>query len=386
MKVSHSPGVHNALGQIGLPALPPPRPRPAIYWLKALFGTPLNALISLALLWLLWFVFRLAADWLFFHAVISGGPEACKTAHGACWPFIAAKLRFIIFGVYPYEEHWRVFAVLVIIFVACGISMIPRFWTRALLVLWAAVAAMLIVLIRGGVFGLAYVPSTQWSGLPLSIILSFVGFALGLPLGIALALARISPLPAISYIGTAIIEFARGVPLITILFMASVMSPLFMPKSLTVDKLLSVQVALIIFIAAYVAETVRGGLLSIPQGQLEAARSLGLGYWKMMRLVALPQAIARVLPALVTLFIAFFQDTTLVTIVGMLDFLSTVRAAMHDPNWQGIAVVEGYVLAGLVYLLISAVLGLYGRFLERIDMAKRRQQPSQPTAASARTT
>ena len=230
MTVSHSPGVRDASRQIGLPPLPPPRPRPAVYWLKALFGTPLNALVSLALLWLLWVAVRLAADWLFFHAVISGGPEACKTAHGACWPFIAAKLRFIVFGVYPHDEHWRVFAALVIIFLACGISMMPRFWNRALLGLWAAVAAMLIVLIRGGVFGLVYVPSTQWSGLPLSIILSFVGFALGLPLGVALALARISSLPAISYIGTAIIEFARGVPLITILFMASVMSPLFMPR------------------------------------------------------------------------------------------------------------------------------------------------------------
>jgi general L-amino acid transport system permease protein len=272
----------------------------------------------------------------------------------------------MIFGIYPYSEHWRVFAALILFLLACGISMMPRFWSRALIPLWLAVTALVIVLICGGMFGLTYVPSTQWSGLPLSIILSFVGFALGLPLGIALALARISSLPTIRLVGVVIIEFTRGVPLITILFMASVMSPLFTPGMVTIDKLLSAQVALVIFIAAYVAETVRGGLLAIPAGQYQAASSLGLGYWKSMWFVILPQALSNILPLLVTLFIAFFQDTTLITIVGLLDFLSTVRAAMHDSNWQGVATLEGYIFAGLVYLVFSFGLGLYGRFLERM--------------------
>jgi general L-amino acid transport system permease protein len=366
INVNSAINIDDATAQMASVRLPPPRQSFARYWLKALFGTTLNTLITLASIWLIWHAFRRTADWLFFQAVISGGPQVCKVGHGACWPFLVAKVRFMIFGIYPYSEHWRVFAALMLFFLTCGISMMPRFWSRALIPLWLAVTALVIVLIRGGMFGLIYIPSTQWSGLPLSIILSFVGFALGLPLGIALALARISSLPTIRLVGVVIIEFTRGVPLITILFMASVMSPLFTPGMVTIDKLLSAQVALVIFIAAYVAETVRGGLLAIPAGQYQAASSLGLGYWKSMWFVILPQTLSNVLPPLVTLFIAFFQDTTLITIVGLLDFLSTVRAAMHDPNWQGVATLEGYIFAGLVYLVFSFGLGLYGRFLERM--------------------
>lgn len=344
---------------------PPPKPG---YWprlVKPLFGTPLNALISLACLWLFWRIARIAWGWLVTRAVTEGGSAACRAGSGICLPFLAAKARFMIFGVYPYEEHWRPALAMALFFVAIGISMMPRFWGRWLLVVWAFVVVASMVLIAGGVPGLKAVPTTLWSGLPLSFILTAVGLALGFPLGVVLALARASKLPAIRVIAVFFIEVIRGVPLISILFMASVMLPLFMPTGVTVDKLLRAQVAIIIFAGAYIAEAVRGGLQSIPRGQYEAAGSLGLHYWQAMRLIVLPPALRTVIPPLVNIAIGFFQDTTLVTIIGLLDFLSTIRTAMLDPEWVGAAVLEGYLFAATVYLVFSYGMGAYSRFLER---------------------
>jgi len=333
--------------------------------LRPLVGTPLNAVITLASLWILWVAAKGAYGWLVTRAVMEGGAEACKVGQGACWPFYAAKLRFMIFGVYPYEEHWRVLLAMGLFMAAIGISMIPRFWNRRLFLVRGVTIPAAAVLISGGVFGLRYVPTTQWSGLPLSFILSTVGLALGFPLGVVLALARSSKLPAIRVLAIIFIEVIRGVPLISILFMASVMLPLFMPDGVTVDKLLRAQIAIIIFAAAYIAEAVRGGLQAIPRGQHEAANAMGLHYWQAMRLVVLPQALKIAIPPLVNISIGFFQDTTLVTIIGLLDFLSTVRTAMQDPAWVGIAVMEGYVFAAVVYLVFSYGMGAYSRFLER---------------------
>jgi len=333
--------------------------------LKPLFGTPVNAVITLVCLWVLWLGAKGAYGWLVTRAVTEGGAQACKVGQGACWPFYAAKLRFMIFGVYPYDEHWRVLLAMGLFMGAIGITMIPRFWNRNLLVLWGVAIVATAVLIRGGLLGLTYVPTTQWSGLPLSFLLSAVGLALGFPLGVVLALARASKLPAIRGIAIVFIEVIRGVPLISILFMASVMLPLFMPSGITVDKLLRAQIAIIIFAAAYIAEAVRGGLQAIPRGQHEAASAMGLHYWQAMRLVVLPQALKIAIPPLVNISIGFFQDTTLVTIIGLLDFLSTVRTAMQDPAWVGIAVMEGYVFAAVVFLVFSYGMGAYSRFLER---------------------
>jgi general L-amino acid transport system permease protein len=243
--------------------------------------------------------------------------------------------------------------------------MIPRFWSRTLVAIWGGVAIAVGWLTAGGILGLPFVPAASWSGLPLSLILSWLGMAFGLPLGIVLALARASKLPAVRGMASLCIEFIRGVPLISILFMATVMLPLFLPGASGVGKFLSVQISIVCFAAAYIAEIVRGGLHAIPYGQYAAADSLGMRYWQTMWLIVLPQALRSVIPPLVAFFIGLFQDTTLVTLVGMLDLLSTVRAAMHDPNWQGIAVVEGYILAGILYLTLSLGLGAYGRLLER---------------------
>ncbi|MBB4144540.1 MULTISPECIES: amino acid ABC transporter permease [Rhizobium] len=343
--------------------LPPPR-RHALW--RDLFGTPGNALVTVlsavAIMAIGWFAIR----WLFLEATFSGRPEDCKVATGACWPFLTSKLRYMAFGFYPYEEQWRPMLALLGFFCAAIVSMVPRLWSMRLLLVWlVGILPVLYILMAGGVFGLPSVPKTQWGGLPLSFMLSFVGLACALPLGILLALSRASELPVIRVLATSFIEIVRGVPLISILFMATVMLPLFMPEGVTVDKLLRAQVAIIIFAAAYIAEIVRGGLQDVPKGQIEAGASLGLGYWPIMFKIVLPQAIKKVIPPLVSLFIGFFQDTTLVTIVGLLDFLDTVRSAMRDPVWQGIAVLEGYVFAAAVYFAFSALMGAYSRFLER---------------------
>ena len=341
-------------------------PRRHSGWLRDWFGTPVNSAITLICLAALLMLAKLAFGWLFLDATFQGTPEDCKVTSGACWPFLAAKLRYMLFGFYPFEEQWRPLAALILFMGGALVSMLPRLWGRPLLAAWAFVLLpALYVLMAGGMFGLAYVPPTQWGGLPLSFMLSFIGLTCALPLGIGLALSRISELPVIRVLAVGFIEIVRGVPLISILFMATVMLPLFMPDGMTIGKLLRAQVAIIIFAAAYIAEIVRGGLQDVPKGQFEAGGSLGLHYWLIMRKIVLPQAIKKVIPPLVGLFIGFFQDTTLVTIVGLLDFLDTVRSAMRDPAWQGIAVLEGYLFAAAVYFAFSALMGAYSRFLER---------------------
>lgn len=315
--------------------------------------------------WIAWKLTSLAVNWLIVEAVISGGPQTCKVARGACWPFIAEKVRFMALGIYPVDEQWRAVAALALFACACTAAMIPRFWSRRLLLLVAIAFASIVILLRGGVFGLTLVAPDQWSGLPLTILLSVATFILALPLGVMLALARCSPVRSVRVISIALIESIRGVPLVSLLFMASVMSPLMLPEWAAHNAILIAQFPITIFISVYVAETIRAGLLAVPTTQAEAAASLGLDYWRTTLLVVLPQAISSVVGPLVALFIAFFQDTTLVGLVGLMDFLSTVRAALHDPKWQGIATVEAYILAGLVYLVCSLGLSLYGRFLER---------------------
>lgn len=216
----------------------------------------------------------------------------------------------------------------------------------------------------GGVFGLDYVDTNRWGGLPLTLTLSVVGLALAFPLGVLLALGRTSNLPVVKALSVVYIEAIRGVPLISILFMASVMFPLFLPQGMTIDKVLRAQIGLILFAAAYLAEVVRGGLQAIPKGQYEAAEALGLSYWQRTRLIILPQAMALVIPPLVNTFIGFFKDTSLVIIIGLLDLLSTAKAALTDPAWRGFYK-EAYLFIGLIYFAFCYALSRYSMYLER---------------------
>lgn len=358
------------------------RPRPpsrgAIEWLRInLFGGVFNTILTLLALYLLAVTIPPFIEWAFVDAVWSApNAQACRGsgggATGACWAFIGEKLRFILFGRYPYEQQWRPLIVVLIFIAMIAASCDRLLWGRRLLLIWLIGLGMVGVLMWGGVFGLPYVETLLWSGLPLTLILATVGMAAGFPLGVALALGRRSQLPAVRAICVAYIELVRGVPLITVLFMASVMLPLFLPTGMTIDKLLRAQVAFILFSAAYLAEIVRGGLQAIPKGQFEAADSLGLGYWQRTRLIVLPQALALVIPPLVNTFIGTFKDTSLVIVIGLFDLLGTVNAALADTQWQGFSA-EAYIFAAAIYFAFCFFMSRYSVMLEREFNRSRRR-------------
>lgn len=282
---------------------------------------------------------------------------------GACWAVITEKYRFMLFGMYPFEEQWRPALVTVMFIGLFVLSSRKTFWRPRLAGIWAASLIVIGVLMWGGIFGLEEVPQSRWGGLALTLILATVGVAVAFPLGVLVALGRRSHLPFIRWICVGYVEVIRGVPLITLLFMASVMFPLLLPEGMNLDKLLRAQVAIILFFAAYLAEVVRGGLQALPKGQREAAHALGLSYWQMNRKVILPQALRLVIPPLVNNFIGFFKDTSLVLVIGLYDLLAASRAAVSEPAWQGFAV-ETYVFVGLIYFVFCYAMSKYSQNLE----------------------
>jgi general L-amino acid transport system permease protein len=349
-----------------LPAERPPAPSAGpIAWLRAnLFNSPLNTILTLAALYILAVTIPPVIRWALVDAVWHADTGRACRGDGACWAFIAEKLRFILFGRYPYQEHWRPLFVVVIFVALILASCDRRLWGRRLAALWLAGLAVVGVLMWGGFLGMSYVETELWNGLPLTLILAVVGMALAFPLAILLALGRRSQLPAVRAICVAYIELVRGVPLITVLFMASVMLPLFLPTGMTIDKLLRAQVAFILFAAAYLAEIIRGGLQAIPRGQYEAADALGLSYWQYTRLIVLPQALAMVIPPLVNTFIGTFKDTSLVIIIGLFDLLGTTHAALTDANWRGFYL-EAYLFTAAIYFSFCFFMSRYSQMLER---------------------
>jgi general L-amino acid transport system permease protein len=295
------------------------------------------------------------------------GSDACRAVRGdgACWAVVAERFRFMLFGAYPFAEHWRPAAACLLFVILYAASTVRAWWDWRLPVFWAVLPAAAVALLRGGLLGLSNVESEFWGGLPLTFTLSTVGFAVAFPLAVALALGRRSDLPAVKGLCVAYIELVRGVPLVTVLFMAAVMFPLFVPQGLTIDKLIRAQVALVMVIAAYVAEVIRGGLQAIPRGQHEAAASLGLGYWPTTTRIVLPQAMRVSIPALVNTFIAFFKDTSLVIVIGLFDLLGAAKAVIVDAKWVGFGV-EVYLFVAIVYFAFCFAVSQYSHRLERV--------------------
>ncbi|HZM35110.1 MAG TPA: amino acid ABC transporter permease [Burkholderiales bacterium] len=334
-------------------------------WIREnLFSGWLSGAATLLILFLLWRSLPPFVDWAFLDAVWRPDSKACRASEGACWGFIADKHRFILFGTYPYDEHWRP-AVSSFLLVGLWIwSCFRRNWNRLLIPVWLGGLTVIGVLMWGGVFGLRYVENERWGGLILTLLLSTFGVAIAFPLSILLALARRSKMPVIHWLAVAYIELIRGVPLISLLFMASVLLPLFLPEGVTIDKLLRAQIAMILFAAAYLAEVVRGGLQAIDHEQYDAAAAIGLGYWGQMGYIILPQALRIAVPPLVNTIVAFFKDTSLVLIIGLFDLLSTIKVSLNEPAWSGFGV-EAYVFASLIYFIFCYAMSAYSKSLER---------------------
>ena len=350
------------------PDLPPPTNTVGVVgWLRTnLFSSPLNALLTLAAIYLLWLTIPPAVEWAFIKADWQGETRDACTSGGACWVFVRVRFYQFMYGFYPEAESWRVntaFGLLVLFSIPLFIKRFPwKGWLGLfLLVVYPYIAY---TLFYGGSFGLTVVETHQWGGLMLTLVLAAVGIVAALPVGIVLALGRRSQMPIVKALSVGFIEFWRGVPLITVLFMSSVMLPLFLPEGMNFDKLLRALIGIIMFQSAYMAEVVRGGLQAIPKGQYEAAMALGLGYWRMMGLVILPQALKLVIPGIVNTFIALFKDTTLVLIIGLFDLLAIIQSAFADPKWLGYSV-EGYVFAASIFWIFCFSMSRYSQALER---------------------
>jgi general L-amino acid transport system permease protein len=342
-------------------------------WRQALFNGKTNSAITIVLLGILvWFAWNFL-PWALFNAVFTADLDACRAARGvgACWGLIEEKWRLIVFGRYPFEEIWRPVVASVMMVGAC-VVISQRQWWRPTIILGAAAAiALAVALMLGGFAGLTKVPTERLGGLALTLLLAIVGNILSLPLAVALALGRTSDLPFVRIVCSGFIELVRGVPLITVLFMASFMFPLFLPSGMNPDVLLRVTGGLILFSAAYQAEVIRGGINSVPRGQIEAAQALGMGYWLIQTKIVLPQAFRVVVPPLVNSFIAIFKDTSLVTIVSMFELFGSLRLALADPQWRPFFV-EGFIFVALIYWVFCSAMSRYSRGLERDFAVARR--------------
>lgn len=351
------------------PDLPPPVTSVGVLgWLrKNLFSSFFNTILTLGSLYLLYLIIPPVWLWVFWQADWEGNSREACISGGACWVFIKVRFFQFMYGFYPETEYWRVNVAFLLLMGLIMALLKENFPKKNGLVTFTLLGYPLLAfyLFYGGVVGLTIVETSQWGGLMLTLILAIIGIVLSLPVGILLALGRRTDnLPVVKTLCLVFIEIVRGVPLITVLFMASVMLPLFFPEGLNFDKLLRAMTGIVLFQAAYLAEVVRGGLQAIPKGQYEAADALGLSYWKTMRLVILPQALKLVIPGIVNTFISLFKDTTLVLIIGLLDLVGIIQASLTDPHWLGYSR-EGYVFAGVIFWLFCFGMSRYSQYLER---------------------
>jgi len=328
-----------------------------------LFNNWFNSLLTLLALYGLFVTIPPMFKWAFVDSLWFSGPEACREIDGACWSIIPSNARFIFLGFYPEDQQWRPLIAMILLFVLVFYTQNRKSWNRALFPIWVCGLFVMGWLMHGGL-GLPVVETAKWSGLPLTLILALFGMVGAYPLGVLLALGRRSKLPVIHSLSVVYIELIRGVPLISMLFMSSIMFPLFLPEGVTFDKVLRAQVAIILFTAAYIAEVVRGGLQAIPKGQYEAADSLGLKYGQAMRLIILPQALKIVIPPSVGILISAFKDTSLVVIIALYDVLKTTKVTLSNPEWMGYSS-EAYLFLAVLYFIFCYAMSSYSRKLEK---------------------
>ena len=354
------------------PSATPRRSGGALGWLRDnLFSTPTNAAITVVTVAFLAWILPPAIRWLFVDAVWGPQPaSACDAVRGqgACWAVVWDKFRFMMFGVYPFDQQWRPGLVILILCGLLVVSAIRVFWRPALAGVWVVGLALVFWLMGGGL-GLTPVRTEQWGGLPVTLILAIFGIAFAFPLGVLLALGRRSRLPIVRSLSVIYIEVVRGVPLITVLFMASVMFALLLPEGMRIDQLLRAQIAIILFVAAYLAEAVRGGLQAVPRGQYEAAEALGMSYWRSTGLIILPQALKISIPPIVNSFISLFKDTSLVVIIAIFDFAYSVKKAVEtDIAWKKYFI-EAFLFSIVVYWIFCYGMSKYSQWLEK-DLAR----------------
>ena len=336
-----------------------------IGWMKEnLFSSVSNTILTILGVLLLAKIVPPLVEWAFLESAWNTPPEGCRAAEGACWSIISQNIKFILFGFYPQDLLWRPIATMLILVVLVAFSWNRKNWSKPLLYAWLAGFICMALFMRGGILGLPHVEVTKWSGLPLTLLLSITTMVFAYPVGVFLALGRQSRLPAVKSFCIIFIELIRGVPMISLLFMAAIMFPLFTPEGLTIHKIIRAQIAFIFFSSAYIAEVVRGGLQGMDQGQYEAADSIGLNYRQKMQFVVLPQVLKTVIPPTVSILIVAFKDTSLLVLVALYDLLNTTQSVLSDPLWMGFSA-EAYIFVALLYFAGSFTMSSYGRRLER---------------------
>lgn len=363
-----APQPENAIGFTQLPdKAPPGNAVGPVAWVRDnLFNSVSNSLLTIIAGYFIYQALSWFLGWGIINADISGTTAADCTSTGACWTFIKMRFPQFIYGFYPAELTWRID----IVFALFAVLIVGLVWDRVPGKKWIALFTLIVfpvityLLMHGGSFGIETVGTHRWGGFSLTLVLAMVGIVASLPIGIVLALGRRSEMPIVRSICITYIEFWRGVPLITVLFMASVMLPLFMTAGTDTDKLVRALIGITMFQSAYMAEVVRGGLQAIPKGQYEAAEALGMGYWRQMGLIILPQALKLMIPGIVNTFIALFKDTSLVLIIGLFDLLAIVQSAITDPNWPQVSV-EGYIFVAFMFWICCFSMSQYSQSLER---------------------
>ena len=357
---AYEPGTH--------PDLPPPSSvKGPIAWMKEnLFGSVTNTVLTLLAVYFLYKFIPAMSEWMFLDAVFTGeSRKDCRAqGDGACWAFIGGRIKLFIYGFYPEAERWRVDLSAILLIIALVPVLFDNVPHRGKALIYSCLYPFLAGWLLIGGFGLTPVPTDQFGGLMLNVIIGVTGIAFSLPIGICLALGRQSHLPIIRILCVGFIEFIRGVPLITLLFVAAVMLSYFVPPGTTFDLLMRMLIMVTLFASGYMAEVIRGGLQAIPKGQYEAADGMGLKYWQSMRLVILPQALKISIPGIVNTFIGLYKDTTLVIVIGRLDILGIGNASLADAAWQGLST-EVYVFVAIFFFTSCFLMSRYSLYLEK---------------------